>query len=232
MNLFYSAEKSGNFWILDEDEVRHLRVLRLNAGETVHVTDGKGKIYECRIDQIQKKSATLEEISWNEPEAIFRKLTLYLSPVKNPDRMEWMVEKLTEIGIGQIGFIETENSERHHLKFERLQRKIISAGKQSSKGYFPILLPMQKLSDIIRSPIEGTKVVAHCYEPSNRVYFGEMSKNDENITVLIGPEGDFTRDEVLLCVQSGYREISLGDSRLRTETAAVVAAVLMNHLLM
>lgn len=232
MNLFYSAEKSGNFWILDEDEVRHLRVLRLNPGEIVHVTDGKGKIYECRIDQIQKKSASLEEISWNEPEAIFRKLTLYLSPVKNPDRMEWMVEKLTEIGIGQIGFIETENSERHHLKFERLQRKIISAGKQSLKGYFPVLLPMQKLSDIIRSPIEGIKVVAHCHEPSNRVYFGEMSKNDENITVLIGPEGDFTRDEVLLCVQLGYREISLGDSRLRTETAAVVAAVLMNHLLM
>jgi 16S rRNA (uracil1498-N3)-methyltransferase len=151
--------------------------------------------------------------------------------VKNPDRMEWMVEKLTEIGVGSIGFIETTHSERHHLKFERLQRKIISAGKQSLKGAFPELIPMQKLTDLLSQSGSGFKAIAHCYDTPGRSYLGNMSKTDEKITVLIGPEGDFTTEEVLLCVQSGFTEISLGDARLRTETAAVVAATLMNHLL-
>jgi 16S rRNA (uracil1498-N3)-methyltransferase len=231
VNLFYSSERSGTSWVLDEDEVRHLRVLRLNVGDELHTTDGKGKIYQCRIESVQKNKALLEELNSIEPKAPFKRLHIYLSPVKNPDRMEWMVEKLTEIGVGSIGFIETTHSERHHLKFERLQRKIISAGKQSLKGAFPELIPMQKLTDLLPQSGSGFKAIAHCYDTPGRSYLGNMSKTDEKITVLIGPEGDFTTEEVLLCVQSGFTEISLGDARLRTETAAVVAATLMNHLL-
>lgn len=232
MNLFYASQKIGDHWLLDEDEIRHLKVLRLNVGNDIHVTDGKGKIYLCRITDVRKNSAELEELNSFEPDAPFKNLQLFLSPVKNPDRMEWMVEKMTEIGIGKIGFMETKNSERHHLKTERLQRKIISAGKQSLKGYFPELLPMQSLTNIIHQHFDGIKAVAHCYADQNRTYLGNLSKNNGKMTVLIGPEGDFTRDEVNLCIESGYTSVSLGESRLRTETAAVVATTLMNHLLM
>jgi 16S rRNA (uracil1498-N3)-methyltransferase len=144
------------------------------------------------------------------------------------ERMEWMVEKLTEIGVGKIGFIVCSNSERKEIKLERLRKKAVSAMKQSLKTRLPEILPIVKLETLVVQIRSEKNYIAHCYPDLRRTNLPDQITNSEKINVLIGPEGDFTRDEVSLALGQGIQAVSFGESRLRTETAAMVACTLIN----
>lgn len=229
MQIFYIPEIKGQTILPDAAESKHMvKVLRLAEGDIVQVVDGKGGFYEAKIEQANPKKCVLKILSSKEK---FGKrdfgLHIAIAPTKNIDRMEWFLEKATEIGIDEITPILCEHSERKAIKPERLEKKMISAMKQSLKAYLPKLNPLTPVAELITSRPEGKKFIAHCYE-GNKSHLKNVIQPRENCLVLIGPEGDFSTNEVQLALENGYSEISLGSSRLRTETAGVAACHIVN----
>ena len=231
MELFYSSDISSGIVRLDQEESAHcVRVLRHRAGDEISVIDGEGTLYRCRLSLADAKGAEAQVI-----DAVPNfgahpyHLTMAVCPTKNIDRYEWFAEKATEIGIDALVPVIGEHSERKIIKPERLQRILLSAAKQSLKGRVPELGEEISVMEFIRNtPQQALRLIAYCDESldreSRRSITDELSCGNPEICILIGPEGDFSPEEVKTALRLGWKPVALGESRLRTETAAVVAA--------
>lgn len=203
-----------------------MRVLRLQKGDRLHITDGKGTLYEAVVEESHPKRCTIRIVEeFAEWEKRHYKLTVAVAPTKNIDRIEWFVEKATECGIDRIVPILCDHSERKVVKQERLDKIAISAMKQSLKAYLPQIDTLTPVRQFIAEAPQGVRLIAHCEEDMERIFFGEMVHKGEDVVVLIGPEGDFSREEIEAARKAGFREVTLGDARLRTETAALAATM-------
>lgn len=229
MQIFYIPDVNGDVICLTPEESKHaVKVLRLSDGDTIQVVDGKGGFYQAEIVDAHQKSCTLKIL---ETQKEFGKKNFHLhiaiAPTKNIDRFEWFLEKCTEIGIDEITPLLSEHSERKIIKPERLEKILVSAMKQSVKAYLPKLSELTAFSDIINTDFSGKKYIAHCND-GDKMHLKNKVGSSENVLILIGPEGDFSPEEVEQAKACGFEEISLGDARLRTETAGVVACHIVN----
>ena len=231
MHIFYTPDLSGSNYTLDETESKHcVRVLRLEKGDKITLVDGRGGFFTAEIADPNPKRCGVKVIQ-SELNFGLRnfKIQVAIAPTKNIERMEWFLEKATEIGIDRITPLLCRYSERKEIKNERLEKVMVSAMKQSLKAYLPKLDELTKIIEFIRQPFEGQKFIAHCGEQHR-----ELLKNavvpGGNCLILIGPEGDFSTEEIELAIQFGFKPVSLGVSRLRTETAGVVACHIFNLL--
>jgi 16S rRNA (uracil1498-N3)-methyltransferase len=231
LQLFFSKAIHNNQIELDADESRHLSVLRKQIGDTIEITDGDGNLYTCVLSSIGKKTAVATIVNCKLHTYPWQNICIVVSPTKNTDRMEWMVEKLTEIGVGEIGFVKTENSERKEIKLERLEKKAVAAIKQSLKMRLPVLHTIQNFSTFITNNKADVKLLAHCYQDEQRHSLNKLVGSNKKVVLLIGPEGDFSKQELSLAHQNGFQSVELGNSRLRTETAALVACTILNQIL-
>lgn len=224
MNLFYTPDIAGSIYTLNEEESRHCqRVLRLREGAVIHLTDGRGNLFEARIIDARGRLVSAE-ISGKQENYGKRNYRLHLAvaPTKNIDRFEWFLEKATEIGVDEITPLICEHSERRHLRIDRLEKIITAAVKQSLKAYHPVLHPLTEYKNFIAAKREGQLFIAHL-EEKNPVMLQKAYLRGSNATILTGPEGDFSEDEIASAIKASYQCVSLGESRLRTETAAVLA---------
>jgi 16S rRNA (uracil1498-N3)-methyltransferase len=223
MSLFYvPALSSGN--VLSEEESQHaVKVLRLEVGDEITVVDGTGGFYTAKIINPHPKHCTFEITSTIlEYGKRDYRLHIAIAPTKNIERLEWFIEKATEIGIDEITPVICRFSERKIIKAERLQKIIVSASKQSVKAYFPQLNPLCTFDELIKHHEASQKFIAHCYDEDKKQLQKEILKSTD-VLILIGPEGDFSKEEVQKAMSAGFIPVSLGNSRLRTETAGVVA---------
>lgn len=230
MHIFYTPDIAINCELPEEEAKHCIKVLRLTSGDEVLLTDGKGSFYRAAVDVITGKRCTvsiLEKIEWNKPWGNY--IHIAVAPTKNMDRIEWFAEKATEIGIDEFSFINCAHSERRVIKVDRVERIVVSAVKQSQKAVVPAINEMTDFKDFIKRPFDGRKFIAHCYDEDKKL-LRDIIKPGENVLVLIGPEGDFSEDEVAMAIAAGFEPISLGNSRLRTETAALVACNTANLL--
>jgi len=233
MHLFYTPniDPAHPQFFLTEDESKHaIRVLRLEVGSIVQLIDGRGGLYTAEISDAHPKRTILQIKNIT---AGYGKRNHYLhiaiAPTKNIERTEWFLEKATEIGIDEISLIICQRSERKEAKAERLNKIITAAIKQSLKAYHPVLNEPRTLSELLAAPFDGQKFIAHC-EDMDKVALSAALEKQGRCLILIGPEGDFTRNEIDTALQNGYKAITLGDSRLRTETAALEACFEVNFL--
>ena len=229
MQLFYAPDISGDLYTLNEEESKHcIRVLRLVVGDEITIVDGKGGLFKTRIINPEPKRCQVEVFETiTEFEKRNHYLHIAIAPTKNIERFEWFLEKATEIGIDEITPLLCEHSERKVINNERLQKIIVSAMKQSIKAYFPKLNQMVPFRQFIQANKDGKLYIAHCYKKDLNHLKNEIQSKQQS-TILIGPEGDFSPDEVSIAIQLKYKEISLGSSRLRTETAGIVACHITN----
>lgn len=231
MPLFYSKEFTLENPFLSEEEAKHcIRVLRLKSGNEIHITNGFGEEFIGELDILGKK-ARLEHI-----EAIQHKKNrtysfhLAIAPTKNMDRIEWLVEKATEIGLDEISFIKCQNSERNKLRIDRIEKRIVSALKQSKQFFMPKINSFQSFNEFLsRDFHQAEKYIAHCETSSKKVRITHLPK-DKAYLILIGPEGDFSPEEIKQAIEKGFSELDLSANRLRTETAGLVACQTLNTL--
>ena len=217
---------------LPEVESQHcIKVLRMKQGDKIFVTDGKCYRYNCTIIDPNPKHVYLNIDSkefipnhWNE------KICIAIAPTKNMDRMEWFAEKSTEIGINAIIPIKCSHSERKELKIERINKILVSATKQSLKTTIPQLSEMIKFAELVKRPFDGQKFIAYCDETIEKKSFTKEYIAGNNALILIGPEGDFSPEEVSLAIENGFTPVTFGNSRLRTETAALFAVAAIQTL--
>ena len=227
MQLFYIQNPESEI-ILSAEESKHAtKVLRKKEGDILNFTDGKGGFYKAKITVADTRKCRLEIISSEQKEKQHNyHLHIAIAPTKNMDRFEWFLEKATEIGIDEITPIICSRSERKVIKTERCNRILLSAMKQSLKFHVPKLNEAISLNDFIKQDFEGTKYIAHC-EEGNKTELKEKKKEKRTL-MLIGPEGDFSPTEIEMVLQYQFKAISLGTSRLRTETAGIIAAHTIN----
>lgn len=224
---------------LPADEARHaVSVMRTREGEAIRLTDGRGHLFTATVTATGRGTCAYQ---LEETEAVAPTwqggIHLAVAPTKNMDRIEWLTEKATEIGLDSLTPIRCHNSERTVVKAERLERVAVSAMKQSHKARLPRIDALTPVADLIRTPFDGQKFIAHCLTPADVAgdtlqlttanFLGDLIRPEGDCLVLIGPEGDFTPAEVSLALENGFTPVSLGESRLRTETAALVAVHLM-----
>lgn len=223
--LFYQPEISHG--VLSPDESRHaLTVLRLKEGDEIEITDGKGCLYTARLGACKKNQASFEIISSSTKSRRQMSIHLAVAPTKNIDRMEWLVEKCVETGVESIHFMKCARSERKDINIERLQKVAVSALKQSSQVWMPALHPMVPFEEILCIPVQDRFIAM--VDESNPVSLQLSLRKNVDTLVLVGPEGDFSEEEAAAAQGKGFRKVSLGPNRLRTETAGLVAVVTMN----
>ena len=225
MQLFYNPiiNKSLSSFVFDKEESKHIiKVLRKKEGDILFVTNGLGYLFKTEIALASDNKCTVNIISFEKQNSSKFHLHLVVAPTKMNERYEWFLEKATEIGIHEITPIICEHSERKVLKTDRFQKIIESAMKQSLHCYIPKLNEPILFKDYIKSPKSGQLFIAHCEEINKKTLKSEL-KSNENVTILIGPEGDFSVKEIQLAIENNFIPVSLGNRRLRTETAAVVA---------
>ena len=235
MQLFYCKDITPNaFCTLDAEESRHaVRVLRLREGDELNVTDGRGNLYSCRIVTSDDRACVIEAAE-QEFSALHSPFSIHLAvaPTKNPSRMEWLVEKAVEIGVGEITLLQCDHSERTFLKTDRLEKLAVSAMKQSLHTLLPEIHPAVSLRDWLNSQLSivnsQLKFIAHCEADKPRTPLATALTPGKDAVVLIGPEGDFSPEEITLALDCGFQPVSLGPSRLRTETAALYAVTAFN----
>ena len=214
---------------LPDEEAGHcIRVLRMKEGDSIRLTDGKGCFYDAVISAVSGKRCMVHIERKEQQEQLWNGyLHIAVAPTKLMDRNEWFVEKAVEIGVDEITFLKTDHSERDVIKMERIEKIAVSAMKQSQKATLPVLNGMTSLRSFIERGFDGDKYIAHC-EPGSKVLLQDALTPGHNSLVLIGPEGDFSPVEIEMALKAGFKPISLGPSRLRTETAALVAVHIMN----
>jgi len=225
MQLFYnsSLDNSISQFSFPSEESKHIiKVLRKKEGDTLSITNGKGYIYKAKIIAADLKRCKMELISQKKIHSPKHSLHLAVAPTKINDRFEWFLEKATEIGVNEITPIICERSERKVIKLERMHKVIQSAMKQSLQAYLPKLNPAISYSDFLLTEKNGLLFIAHC-EEGEKMELKRRVAPDKDVTILIGPEGDFSKNEIDLANEKGFLPVSLGKNRLRTETAAVVA---------
>ena len=221
--MFYCPDILDSFTLSEEESQHAVRVLRLQSGDELEVVDGAGGYYRAVITNPHPKHCEfqIKETITEYGKRDYR-LHIAIAPTKNIERLEWFIEKCTEIGIDEITPVICRFSERKIIKPERLEKIIVSAAKQSLKAYFPILNPMCSFRDFIQQTTVSQKFIAHCYEQDKQLLQQVYQKSSDAV-ILIGPEGDFSPEEVQAAIQHQFQPVSLGSSRLRTETAGVVA---------
>jgi len=231
MHVFYTPDITSAIYTLNEEESKHCsKVLRLNLGDIIHLIDGKGGLYEAEISGMNKKNVQLKVIhQQHEFGKRNHHLHIAIAPTKNIDRLEWFLERATEIGIDEITPIICDRSERKIVKEERLEKVITSAVKQSLTAYHPQLNPAISFAELMKQQSEAEKMIAHCME-GEKPFIKNSTIPHQSYLILIGPEGDFTPAELAIALQNGYKPVTLGTTRLRTETAALAACFEVNYI--
>lgn len=224
MQLFYAPDidNETNEFTFDKEESKHIvKVLRKLEGSILHITNGKGFLFVCEIILASEKKCvvTIKESQFTKAKNF--RIHMVVAPTKMNDRYEWFLEKATEIGVDEITPIICDHSERKIIKTERFDKILISAMKQSNQMYLPVLNEPIKLTDFLSKEISGQKFIAHC-EETEKVELKDRIEKQQHYTLLIGPEGDFSTNEINKALASDYLPIALGNTRLRTETAAIV----------
>lgn len=228
MNLFYTSLIESGIAILDEEETTHcIKVFRHQIGDEVHVTNGKGGLYKAQVMEAGKKKCVLQIIETLANNTSTIPLHIAIAPTKNTARTEWFLEKATEAGISTITPIFCQHSERQHLNKERLIRVMIAAMKQSLQCHLPILNEPQHFKDFVKLSNDSKKLIAVC--ENETVPFAKELKKKSAITVIIGPEGDFSNEEIQLAKANQYIPVSFGSNRFRTESAAIYSAFIIHH---
>ena len=227
---FYVPDAASTNELPAEEAAHASRVLRLESGDEVFLIDGTGCFFKAQLTLVTKGRCLYDiverlpqEKTWN------GRIAVAMAPTKVIDRVEWTLEKATEIGIDEFSLLNCAFSERRNVKLERLDKIVVAAVKQSRKAWKPLLNDLQPFESFVNRPRKGAKYIAHCYaEIDKKDFYGELLQlnGDEEVTILIGPEGDFSIDEVRLAMSKGYVPVSLGQSRLRTETAALAATMI------
>lgn len=227
MNLFYQPLIPTGVHYLDAEESRHcVKVLRKRSGEELRLTDGKGSFYSATIVKADPQQCTFQIAKQEEVASLPYSIHIAMSPTKNADRIEWFIEKATEFGIDEISLLDCEHTERSFIKKERLDKVAISAMKQSLKARIPVIHELRKFSAIIELSAQQ-KFIAFV-DQTNPHHLQQLASANQHYLVLIGPEGDFSKDELTLALQNGFQKVSLGNSRLRTETAGLAACHILN----
>lgn len=228
MHLFYTPDILTDSELPEEEAGHCIRVLRLGVGDEITLTDGKGNFYVAAISAASSKRCQVKVLSTTVQKPLWKgHIHLAMAPTKNMDRVEWFAEKATEIGFDKLSFLDCRFSERKVLKVERIEKIVVSAMKQSLKARKPVVAEMTDFSHFIEGEFPAQKFICHCYE-GEKPLLKDVLLSGEDAVVLIGPEGDFSPEEVKMAEERGFRAVSLGRSRLRTETAALVAVHLMN----
>ncbi|MCS3529883.1 16S rRNA (uracil(1498)-N(3))-methyltransferase [Chryseobacterium sp. JUb7] len=223
MKLFFGEINNGQVIINDEEQQHIVKVLRMKNGEEIHVTDGKGSLASgTLIIEGKKANITVSEIKTDYPD-FSPKLHIAIAPTKNIDRIEFFAEKAVEMGISEITILQTEKTERKNINIDKLRKQAVAASKQSLRFHFPIINDSVKLQDFLKNINSSTTFVAHCHENLERIELQKIPKSEE-ITFLIGPEGDFSEKEINYLSDQKVRAVSLGSQRLRTETAGIFVA--------
>lgn len=230
MIIFYAPDIMTCPELPEEESGHAVRVLRHTVGDEIEVVDGAGTWYHCRISAAHPKHCSVEVMSTHPDVHWEYGVELAVAPTKNLDRMEWWLEKATEMGLDRFIPLKCRFSERKELKVDRMRKIAISAMKQSLKATLPAIEEMTDIKHFLQEPFDGQKFIAHCMEDSPRQLLSHLIKKGQKVRVLIGPEGDFSPEEVKLAFDNGYLPVSLGDQRLRTETAAL-ASVHTIHLI-
>ncbi len=231
MQLFYAQDITLPEYTLSEEESRHCeKVLRLGVGDTVHLTDGRGTLYTARIAATGRRCVVAIERQIENFEQRSYHLTMAVAPTKNMDRYEWFAEKATEVGVDCIVPLECEHSERRVIKNERVDKIVVSAMKQSLKAYKPQVEPLTAFKRFIEQPFDGKRLIAHCEASEGKKALGDVVGRGERVQLLIGPEGDFSTAEIEAARAAGFVEVSLGDMRLRTETAALAGVMYISFI--
>lgn len=218
---------------LPADETAHaLRVLRLSAGDELFLMDGQGTFYRAVVTLASHKQCLYDILETLPQQKTWKgRVHLAVAPTKMMERIEWLAEKATEVGIDELSFLNCQFSERRNLRADRIEKIVVSAVKQSRKPYVPLVHPLRSFADFISEPRVGRKFIAHCYDQFPRADLFELLRESlpiDDVTILIGPEGDFSVDEVQKALACGYESVSLGSSRLRTETAALSSVMMFN----
>ena len=227
MHRFYCPDIADTLTLGEEDSKHCVKVLRMGEGDTIEVVDGNGTLYTCRITMAHPKRCAIEvqDKQTQEPHWGHR-IVLAIAPTKNLDRIEWLVEKCVEMGVDRIIPLRCHNSERTVLKTERLKKIMVSAMKQSLKATLPRLDEMTSIMDVIAEDFDGTRCIAYCdamLPREQRRTLPSVYRPGADVMVLIGPEGDFSPEEVQAATAAGFIPVTLGESRLRTETAGLMA---------
>lgn len=234
---YFYVPDAGAVYELPEEEAMHAtRVLRLKNGDEMYLMDGAGTFYRAQVTLAANKRCLYEIMETMPQHPVWRgHIHIAVAPTKMMERVEWFVEKATEVGTDEFSFLGCQFSERKVLRIDRIEKIVVSAMKQSRKAWKPVVNEMESFKDFVSRPLAGKKYIAHCYEEIERKdLFLELQQpcaegDDADVTVMIGPEGDFSIDEVRLAMEHGFVPVSLGPCRLRTETAALSAAM-MAHL--
>ena len=225
MELFYSPGFTEAHPVLDEQESSHcVQVLRHRVGDVIDVVDGNGYLFNGVLTEAHPKHCKLEVQSVKHVDDLKPVLHIAVAPTKNMDRIEWFAEKATEIGINALSLILCRHSERKNIRTDRVDKIVVSAMKQSQKFFKPQVGDLIAFKQFIQTPFTGQKFIAHCH-PGDKVALKSAYQQGEDVLILIGPEGDFSEEEVQLALKNGFIPVSLGESRLRTETAALVACM-------
>ncbi len=223
MHVFYAPDIIQRNELPEEEAQHCTRVLRLGVGDEIMLTDGKGCFYRAEITMATPKKCFVDIRETLPQSPLWQgRLHLAVAPTKNMDRNEWFAEKATEIGFDELTFLNCRYSERRAIKTERVEKIVVSAMKQSLKARLPIINEMTDFDKFIEKNFSGRRFIAHCRE-GRKPLLKEVVRPGEDVLVLIGPEGDFSEEEVEKALRNGFQAISLGQSRLRTETAALVA---------
>ena len=227
MRLFYCPNIEIET-VLSEEESRHaIKVLRLKKGDKIEVINGKGASFVAQIMNEDAKKCNLKVVSKKTHDLKEYSLDIIVSPTKNADRIEWFVEKAIEIGVDKITLINASRTERKKVRLDRLEKIAISAMKQSKTYFLPQITEVMSFNDVVEESFDGQRFVAHCIEDEKKHLKSQLNVNGK-YQILIGPEGDFTEDEIRLAIQNNFSPITLGENRLRTETAALYACALVN----
>lgn len=228
MQLFYNPNLTleNQFFTFDKEESKHIiRVLRKDIGDVLMVTNGNGYLFTSKITEATEKKCVVSIVNHELQPKPQNNLHIAIAPTKMNDRIEWFLEKATEIGVTEITFLHCKRSERTLINLERFEKIVIAAAKQSLHYYFPKINDIEKLDTFIKNNKDKNKCIAHCIE-NQRLSFKNVVKNQLNTTILIGPEGDFTPQEIEMALSFNFIPVTLGTNRLRTETAGVMAAAI------
>jgi 16S rRNA (uracil1498-N3)-methyltransferase len=215
-------------YTLSEETSKHIvQVLRKGKDDLLQLTDGKGNVLTASIVDDHKKKCVVKKISFESIPPVQHKITIAISLIKNTSRFEWFLEKATEIGVSTIMPLICHRTEKQHFRLDRMKGILISAMLQSKQAWLPELQEPVLYQDVIKKNAAANKFIAHCDDDTTKIQLASLKKSSSSI-ILIGPEGDFTNEEIALAQSNHYTAVSLGNNRLRTETAGVVAVSLLN----
>jgi 16S rRNA (uracil1498-N3)-methyltransferase len=231
MKLFFHPNPVSEPVLSEEESIHAIKVLRLKENDLITIIDGRGHLYEAEINKANAKKCGFTILKTREETKKHSyRLHIAVAPTKSIDRMEWFIEKAIEIGVDEISFLLCEHSERKNINLERIEKIVVSAMKQSMNLYLPILHETMSFSEFISKPKKETCYIAHLEEGERKLFKNEI-QGQQNILLLIGPEGDFSQEEIQEAIDNKYIPVSLGESRLRTETAALAACFICNTIL-